>query len=704
MKITTVLLSYAFQINEELSRYSRADLEKLTEDGGFVEAEALFDLKFNPKNFNLDIGSSNGLNQEENKKYQQKKAELLVKFQQHKKQDQGDSNKNLLLNKLNSIMVHLIDSIVRTNFFLKKDFISIKISCEEIEKNGLFNYTSKPLFETFVFAMDFEAIHIRGGKVSRGGIRHSERVDYRNEVLALQETQNLKNVIIIPRGAKGGFLIKNNQIEKGQEKIFAIKCYQDFLRGLLDITDNLLLEGDIFSTKNTFINKNVVCYDEKDYYLVVAADKGTGDFSDFANEVSEEYDFWLQDAFASGGKNGYSHKELGITAKGALECVEQHLIDLKLTSPLQGGILEVFCFGNMAGDVAGNGMLYSKNFKLLAAVDSKYIFIDPNPQNLEASFEERVRLFEQEKKWSDYNKNLISAGGGVFIRTDEKILISSEIMKRFKIDKQEISGNDLIKKLMQYEYDVFWSGAIGTIIKASIEDNNEIKDKNSEAIRIDARDLKSKIFAEGANLSITPKGRVEYSLRGGMVNADFIDNSGGVNCSDYEVNIKIALNQLNIDLQEKKQIIKNMEKEICFLVLQNNKMQAEFLSKEYMESSAKVLQHYELINFLKENKDFALILENFPTLEELTQRVQMYKMGLTKPELAILLSLSKINMKQAILGSEIDFNDSNLNVHLETYFPALMKERYQNLILNHPLKKDIIVNQLCNEIINVNGF
>ncbi len=426
----------------------------------------------------------------------------------------------------------VVQAILRTNFFCGgRPYLSLKLDPEQVPTLPL----PRPKFEIFVYSPRVEGVHLRGGKVARGGLRWSDRPeDFRTEILGLMKAQMVKNALIVPVGSKGGFVVKQPPAEGGREALTeeGIVCYKTFLGGLLDLTDNIV-GGKVVAPDR------VVRYDEDDPYLVVAADKGTASFSDIANEVSESYGFWLGDAFASGGSQGYDHKAMGITARGAWESVKRHFRELG--TDIQSTDFTVVGIGDMSGDVFGNGMLLSPHIKLLAAFNHMHVFLDPNPDP-EASFEERMRLFELKRSsWNDYNESLISKGGGVHDRSAKSITISKEVQEALGIEAEELSPADLIRELLKAPVDLLWNGGIGTYVKSSREAHSEAGDKTNDAVRVDANELRCKVVGEGGNLGFTQLGRIEYALGGGRINTDAIDNVAGVNCSDHEVNIKILL-------------------------------------------------------------------------------------------------------------------------------------------------------------------
>ncbi|MGL6056100.1 MAG: NAD-glutamate dehydrogenase domain-containing protein, partial [Vibrio metschnikovii] len=458
--------------------------------------------------------------------------------------------------------MEMICATLRTNYFQMdeekqpKPWLALKLKPREIPDIP----APVPAFEIFVYAPDMEGVHLRGGKVARGGLRWSDRQeDFRTEILGLVKAQQVKNTVIVPVGAKGGFVCKKQHLLTGRDEIFAEgqRCYKRFIQALLDVTDNIV-EGEIVPPRN------VVRHDEDDPYLVVAADKGTATFSDLANSVSADYQFWLGDAFASGGSNGYDHKAMGITARGGWESVKRHFRELGINC--QTTDFTAVGIGDMAGDVFGNGMLLSQHIRLQAAFNHLHIFIDPSP-DAQTSWQERQRLFQLPRSsWEDYNPSLISQGGGVFSRKAKSIALSPEIQKMLGTKKASAAPNELIKMILKMQVDLLWNGGIGTYIKSSKESHADVGDRANDALRIDGREVKAKIIGEGGNLGMTQQGRVEYALSGGRVNTDFVDNVGGVDCSDNEVNIKIFLNGLvangDLTVKQRNHILESMEEEV----------------------------------------------------------------------------------------------------------------------------------------------
>lgn len=597
---------------------------------------------------------------------------------------------------LNS-MLSIVESILRTNNYQKidgnhKDYISFKIDSHKVKDLPL----PRPLFEIFVYSNDFEAIHLRGGKVARGGIRWSDRgSDYRTEVLGLMKAQMTKNTVIVPVGSKGGFFVKKDLSGLDRKSFMQeiVNCYQNFLRGLLDITDNIVGK-EIVSPKDT---KSL---DIQDPYLVVAADKGTASFSDFANAVSKEYNFWLGDAFASGGSAGYDHKKLAITARGAWIAVERHFMEMGID--VQADSITIVGIGDMSGDVFGNGLLRSNKVKLVAAFNHKHIFIDPEPDPL-ISFEERDRLFAlPSSNWTDYKSELISKGGGVFERSAKTINLSKEAQSLFNISTNIVAPEELIKYILKANVDLIWNGGIGTYIKASSENHADIGDKSNDNLRVNGKEVRAKVIGEGGNLGISQFGRIEYSQIGGRINTDFIDNSGGVGCSDAEVNIKIALSEAvklgKITLEERNSLLKKMTDQVAAKVLQANIEQTLALTI-FEKSNAFTLEMFsKLINNLEQYHGLDRKVEFLPSSEELADRSKKGQ-GLTRPELCVLLAYSKISVSNQLEQTNFA-DDPYLEKYLVEYFPKQMREKFLQEILSHQLRKEIINTVVTNKIIN----
>lgn len=596
----------------------------------------------------------------------------------------------------------LINGTLRTNFFQHdadgnpKSYISFKLSPRDIP--GI--PEPRPLYEIFVYSPRTEGVHLRGGKVARGGLRWSDRLeDYRTEVLGLVKAQQVKNAVIVPDGAKGGFVAKglHTGMDRDQRQAEAIECYKIFIRGLLDLTDNLV-------NNQIQVREGIVRRDDDDPYLVVAADKGTASFSDIANQISAEYEHWLGDAFASGGSQGYDHKKMGITARGAWISVQRHFREQGVD--VQSQDVTVIGIGDMSGDVFGNGMLRSRHIRLLAAFDHRHIFVDPAPDPA-TSFAERERLFNLPRSsWPDYSSELISEGGGVFPRDAKSIVISPEMQATFDIQADALTPTALIQALLRAPVDLIWNGGIGTYVKSSRESNAEVGDKANDALRVNGSELRCRVIGEGGNLGMTQLGRIEYALAGGACNTDFIDNSAGVDSSDHEVNIKILLNDLvqNSDLTEKQrnQLLAEMTEDVARLVLTNNYLQAQTLSLIHSQAQPRMDEYRRLIQRLESDGRLDRELEFLPDDEALRER-QAKGLPLTRPELAVLMSYVKAMLKEALATEELA-TDPYLATALERPFPPVLLERYPEVLQNHRLRKEIIATQLANDIVNHMGI
>lgn len=595
----------------------------------------------------------------------------------------------------------VIKATLRTNYFQtkngkSKDYLSFKLYSKDVPELPL----PLPLFEIFVYSPRFEGIHLRTAMVARGGIRWSDRrEDFRTEVLGLMKAQKVKNSVIVPSGAKGGFVLKAVPPHATREviQLEVVACYKSFISGLLDLTDNIK-NGKVVRPHST------VCYDDPDTYLVVAADKGTATFSDIANGISKEYEFWLGDAFASGGSAGYDHKKMGITARGAWESIKRHFCELEID--LEKTPFTMVGIGDMSGDVFGNGAIYTKMIKLVAAFDHRHIFLDPNP-NPQKTFDERVRMFKlPTSSWEDFNPKLISSGGGVFKRTLKSIPISSEVKKALDIQESALTPNELIRAILSAPVDLLFNGGIGTYVKASYETHAEVGDKANEFCRINGGDLRCRVVGEGGNLGFTQLGRVEYALEGGLISTDFIDNSAGVDCSDHEVNIKILLNKemARGKLTEKNRntFLAKMTEEVARLVLCDNYNQSLVLSVSAMHST-----HYTSLyeNFLKEMETTGVIdraVEFLPDDKTIHERKAL-GIGFSRPELAVLLAYAKIHIKNEILKSDLP-EDPFFNNVIETAFPSLLYKKYHSILPEHPLRREIIATQLSNQVVNSMGI
>ncbi|GIK99609.1 MAG: glutamate dehydrogenase [Alphaproteobacteria bacterium] len=598
--------------------------------------------------------------------------------------------------------LNLILATLRTNFFQvagggkAKPYLSLKLDSRRIDELP----APRPMMEIFVYSPRVEAIHLRGGKVARGGIRWSDRrEDFRTEVLGLLKAQMVKNAVIVPVGSKGGFVVKRLPAAGGREALMAevVECYKTMMRGLLDLTDNAVGIGEVAPPRD------VVRLDDDDPYLVVAADKGTATFSDTANAVSAEYGFWLDDAFASGGSAGYDHKAMGITARGAWEAVKRHFREIGKN--IQDEEFTVIGVGDMSGDVFGNGMLLSRKIRLVAAFNHLHIFVDPDPDP-EKSFAERQRLFALPRSsWIDYDPALISPGGGVFERKAKSIKLTPEIKARFGIAADSLTPAELIRVLLQAETDLLWFGGIGTFVKASDETHAEVGDRNNDALRVDGRDIRAKVVGEGANLGVTQRGRIEYALRGGRINTDALDNSAGVDTSDHEVNIKILLNGIvaNGDMTRKQRdkLLQSMTDEVAQLVLRHNYQQGQALTVAEAAGWGLLDQQAAFMRALERAGRLERAIEFLPDEEELAER-RSRRQGLTRPELAVLLAYAKIALVDELLPSDLP-DDPQLVDDLLQYFPQPLRERYAPQIAEHRLRREIIATVVTNSLVNRMG-
>ena len=598
---------------------------------------------------------------------------------------------------------NLVDATLRTNHYRERDYLSLKLDPGAIV--GL--PAPKPMFEIWVYSPRVEGTHLRFGKVARGGLRWSDRrEDFRTEVLGLVKAQTVKNAVIVPTGAKGGFFAKqlpNPAVDRGAWMEEGRESYKTFIRGLLDVTDNLIAtpEGEVVVPP-----ENVVRHDSDDTYLVVAADKGTASFSDTANAISAEYDFWLGDAFASGGSVGYDHKAMGITARGAWESVKRHFSEFGVDTQTQE--FTAVGVGDMSGDVFGNGMLRTRHVRLVAAFDHRDIFLDPTP-DAGAAFDERQRLYDLPRSsWQDYNKELISAGGGVFSRSLKSIPISPEVAVALGLPAGtvKLSPPELLQAVLLAPTDLLYNGGIGTYIKARTETNASVGDKANDPIRVDGADLRVKIIGEGGNLGMTQRGRVEAALHGVILNTDAIDNSAGVDCSDHEVNIKIFVDRMvaagKLDPADRTAFLMSMTDEIGQLVLEDNIEQNILL----LNDRSKVVQwspSYErFMDWLEEHADLDRELEALPSNAELQERLASGQ-GLTSPELAVLLAYAKMELAKALSNSDLA-DDPWFKSTLRSYFPTEMTQRFDEELDTHPLRREIIATVVANDMVNLGGI
>ena len=593
-----------------------------------------------------------------------------------------------------------IRASVRTNYFQlngdgeSKTHLSIKFDARRMPELP----QPRPFAEILVYSPRVEGVHLRMGKVARGGIRWSDRrEDFRTEVLGLMKAQNVKNTLIVPVGAKGGFVVKRLPQMASREDVQreVVACYRSFIAGLLDLTDNL-------QKHRVVPPPSLVRLDDDDPYLVVAADKGTATFSDIANRVAAEYGFWLDDAFASGGSAGYDHKKIGITARGAWECVKRHFRELGMD--IQSQDFTAIGIGDMSGDVFGNGMLQSEHTRLLAAFDHRHIFLDPNPDTAR-SLAERKRLFALSRSsWDDYDRKLISAGGGVFARTLKSIRLSSQAQAMLGLASNEVAPPEMIRAILRMSADLLWNGGIGTYVKASQESHADVGDRANDAVRVNGNDLRCRVVGEGGNLGFSQRGRIEYALHGGRLNTDFVDNSAGVDCSDHEVNIKILLNlacDRGLTRAQRDRLLAAMTDDVAALVLRDNYLQSQALSMMEAHSAADLEDHVHLIRSFEVGGTLDRALEFLPDAEGIAER-EKARQGLTRPELAILLAYGKMALYGRLIESDVP-EDPYLSHELERYFPPQLATRYRKLLPKHRLRREIIATATTNSLVNRMG-
>ena len=596
--------------------------------------------------------------------------------------------------RIGRMFLALIRATVRTSAYQGRQTLAFKLDPSQVPDLP----APRPKHEIFVCSPRVEGVHLRGGAIARGGLRWSDRPeDYRTEVLGLVKAQMVKNAVIVPVGAKGGFVVKRPKSTPAENRDEVIDCYRMFVRGLLDVTDNVIA-GVVVPPERT------VRYDGDDAYLVVAADKGTATFSDTANQIAADYHFWLGDAFASGGSAGYDHKAMAITARGAWESVRRHAAFLGKNADTDE--LTVVGIGDMSGDVFGNGLLRSPHLKLVAAFDHRHVFLDPNPDPVR-SFVERRRLFETPRSsWAEYDPTLISVGGGVFQRTVKSIALSSEVRQVLGIEDVELAPNDLIRAILRAPVDMLWNGGVGTYVKASTESHAQVGDRASDAVRVDGRELRCQMVVEGGNLGCTQLARVEYALAGGLIHTDAIDNSAGVDCSDHEVNIKILLSEAvaaeGLTMDQRNDLLVSMTDEVGELVLDNNRAQTLALMIARRQALPMVNVHARYLDQLEREGWLDRALEFLPTDKQLAER-QSAGAGLQTPEFAVLIAYTKnVNVGEVL---RTDLPDSPmLEPDLVNYFPTALRDRYRPLILRHRLRREIAATQLVNQMVNLSGI
>ena len=591
-----------------------------------------------------------------------------------------------------------IDAMMRTNYYQPAQdsanaIISFKLASRKLE----FLPEPRPFREIYVYSERFEAVHLRFGYVARGGLRWSDRhEDFRTEILGLVKAQQVKNAVIVPVGSKGGFILKTPQPDREAFMKEGIACYKSFIKAMLNITDNL-------QNGKAVHPENLLCHDGDDSYLVVAADKGTATFSDIANEIAVDHGFWLGDAFASGGSAGYDHKKMGITARGAWECVKRHFREIDVN--IQETPFSVVGIGDMSGDVFGNGMLLSKQIKLIAAFNHMHIFIDPDPDPAK-SWQERKRLFDMPRSaWSDYDTKIMSKGGQIYDRSAKEIKLTPEIQTLLNLTKNTLSPNELLRELLKSNTDLLWFGGIGTYIKSSNESHLDVGDKASDDIRIDAGEVRAKVIGEGANLGMTHQSRIEYAVGGGRCNTDAVDNSAGVDCSDHEVNLKIlltqAINDNKLKVDDRNKLLESMTDDIARLVLENNYKQSATLTMILTQGVNFIDQQQQLMRNLVDSGQLNRGLEFLPRDVEIEKRRENH-MGLNRPELCVLLAYAKNVAYQELLETSLP-DDPFYVDFLYNYFPQKMTDMFGNMLEKHQLKREIIATILTNQVINCTG-
>jgi glutamate dehydrogenase len=602
-------------------------------------------------------------------------------------------------------LLGLIDATTRTNHWqcddgIAKPYLSLKLSSRQIADLP----EPRPMCEIFVYSPRVEGIHLRFGAVARGGIRYSDRrEDFRTEILGLAKTQTIKNAVIVPVGSKGGFVVKRLPADPGDregQQAEVVFCYRTLIRGLLDLTDNL---NETTAGRVVVTPPDTVRHDGDDSYLVVAADKGTATFSDIANGISADYQFWLGDAFASGGSVGYDHKAMGITARGAWESVKRHFRELGVNC--QTTDFTCVGIGDMSGDVFGNGMLLSTHTRLIAAFDHRHVFLDPDP-DAARSFSERQRLFGLPRSsWAEYDATVISEGGGVWSRSAKSIPVSTEAAAALGLPAGAHPPADVIRAILRAQVDLLWNGGIGTYVKSRGESNADAGDRANDAIRIDGAELRAKVVGEGGNLGFTQLGRIEFALSGGRINTDAIDNSAGVDTSDHEVNIKILLDALirtgRLEAGERNPLLASMTDEVGALVLRDNYAQNLALSCSSAQSPSMIHVHTAYLDWLEKSGQLVRTLEYLPSADTLAQR-RAAGIGLTRPELSLLLALSKIGATHELVQSDIA-DDGFAQRALRDYFPTAVQSRFGADLSAHPLRREIVATQLANEMVNLSG-
>ncbi|GGC72556.1 NAD-glutamate dehydrogenase [Hoyosella rhizosphaerae] len=694
-----MLRAYARYLRQITFAYSQAHIEEVLLENANTASSlvGLFEATFDPVN------------------HSKSRAEEIAKDLKQ----QLDDVVSLDADRILRAYLRLMRATLRTNYFVGcrdgidtmpdkcryREVLSFKFDPRDVPEIP----KPRPRFEIFVYSPRIEGVHLRFGEVARGGLRWSDRrEDFRTEVLGLAKAQAVKNAVIVPVGAKGGFVVKKPPTATGDPAVDrdafraeGIRCYRLFISGLLDITDNL---DQV--TGATISPGDVVRWDSDDTYLVVAADKGTATFSDIANGIAAQYNFWLGDAFASGGSAGYDHKAMGITAKGAWESVKRHFREMGIDTQTQD--FTVVGIGDMSGDVFGNGMLLSEHIRLQAAFDHRHIFVDPNP-DAASSFQERQRLFDLPRSsWEDYNKELISAGGGVWSRSVKSIPVSEQMREALGLPPHinEMSPPELMKAILLSPAQLLWNGGIGTYVKSGQETHGDVGDKANDNIRVNGTDLRVKVVGEGGNLGLTQRGRIEFAQRGGKVNSDALDNSAGVDCSDHEVNIKILLESListgTLKAEDRNELLASMTDEVSELVLFDNRMQNELMGTSRANSAQLLSVHTRQIADLVTNRGMDREIESLPDDEEILQRAKRGE-GLASPELSTLLAHVKLAIKDDLMASDLPDNEVFAG-RLPEYFPTALRENYHEAIRSHPLQRQIVSTMLANQAIDNGGI
>ncbi|MEB3061717.1 NAD-glutamate dehydrogenase [[Mycobacterium] zoologicum] len=606
----------------------------------------------------------------------------------------------------------LIQATIRTNYFITRpdsaraqNILAFKLEARLIDELPL----PRPKFEIFVYSPRVEGVHLRFGFVSRGGLRWSDRrEDFRTEILGLVKAQDVKNAVIVPVGAKGGFVVKNPPLPTGDAALDrdatrteGVACYRLFISGLLEITDNVDHATGAISTP-----AQVVRRDGDDAYLVVAADKGTASFSDIANDVAKSYGFWLGDAFASGGSVGYDHKEMGITAKGAWEAVKRHFREMGVNTQTEE--FTVVGVGDMSGDVFGNGMLRSRHIRLLAAFDHRHIFLDPDPDPAH-SFAERQRMFDLPRSsWDDYDKSLISEGGGIYPRDLKSVPVSPQVVAVLGLDEgtTELTPPALIRAILRAPVDLLFNGGIGTYVKAETESDADVGDRANDQVRVNGNQVRAKVIGEGGNLGVTPLGRVEFDLAGGRINTDAMDNSAGVDCSDHEVNIKILIDSLvtfgKVDPADRAQLLASMTDEVSALVLEDNAAQNDLMGTSRANAASLLPVHVEQIRHLVADRGLNRELEALPSEKEIIRRADA-GLGLASPELATLMAHVKLTLKAEVLATDLP-DQEVFAARLAQYFPSALQQRFADEIRSHQLRREIVATMLINDVVDTAGI